>query len=152
MDGGQLHRLGRRLIELSRSVTAGQRGPSLTPGEEAVLEDVIRHPDSSIAKIHARTGFAQSHVSVSVGRLRQRGWITSSPDPTDRRRIHVRVAEHVLRAIAARARHPVDGVIGEALADDARARRVVNLLDELARLLLDDDRAKNDRRKTTVDS
>src|SRR5205807_233426 len=55
VDGGQLHRLGRRLIELSRAVTTQGSDPALTPGELAVLEDVLRHPDSSVSEIQART-------------------------------------------------------------------------------------------------
>jgi DNA-binding MarR family transcriptional regulator len=136
VDGGQLHRLGRRLIELSRAVTAEASDPSLTPGETAVLEDVLRHSDSSVSEIQARTGFVQSHVSASVARLRQRGLLETMPDPTDRRRTRVRVSTRARRAIAARSSRSIDDAITHAVADPDQARRVTVLLDELAQLLL----------------
>jgi Winged helix DNA-binding domain len=83
MDGGELHRLGRRLIELSSQVTGEPGDLRLTPGELAVLEDVIRHPSSSISETSKRTGFAQSHVSVSVSRLKARGLAATETDPAD---------------------------------------------------------------------
>jgi DNA-binding MarR family transcriptional regulator len=136
VDGGQLHRLGRRLIELSRAVTAEASDPSLTPGETAVLEDVLRHSDSSVSEIQARTGFVQSHVSASVARLRQRGLVQTTPDPADGRRTRVRVARDARRAIMARAGRRVDQAIARAVDDPDQARRVTVLLEELARLLL----------------
>lgn len=83
MDGGRLHRLGKRLIELSSQVTGEDSDLALTPGEAAVLEDVIKHPASSISEIHQRTGFVQSHVSASVSRLKARGLVEAATDPSD---------------------------------------------------------------------
>lgn len=136
MDGGQLHRLGRRLIELSRSVTSQGGDPGLTPGELAVLEDVLRHPNSTVSEIQARTGFVQSHVSACVAKLRERGSVRTSPDPTDGRRTRVRVPDNVVRAIVARASRPVDEAIAAAVPDPGQAERVTALLDELATYLL----------------
>src|SRR3954452_16774664 len=93
VDGGQLHRLGRRLIELSRQATGEPGDLTLTPGEAAVLEDVITHPGSSVSEIAQRTSFVQSHVSASVARLAQRGVLTAGSDPTDGRRTRVQVTE-----------------------------------------------------------
>ena len=136
MDGGQLHRLGRRLIELSRAVTTQGSDPALTPGELAVLEDVLRHPDSSVSEIQARTGFVQSHVSACVARLKDRGSVETAPDPADGRRTRVRVPEHVVRAITNRASRPIDDAVSGAVGDPELARRVTVLLDELASHLL----------------
>ena len=136
MDGGQLHRLGKRLLELSRAVTTQAGDPTLTPGELAVLEDALTHPGSSVSEIQARTGFVQSHVSVSVARLQQRGLVDTISDPDDGRRTRVRVSEAAKRAIMARASHRVDDAITHAVAGPDQAQRVTVLLDELARLLL----------------
>jgi len=136
VDGGQLHRLGRRLIELSRQVTGEPGDLALTPGEAAVLEDVITHPDSSVSEIAQRTGFVQSHVSASVARLTQRGVLTTGSDPTDGRRTRVRATEQTLKAISRRAARRVDDTLADAVTGPAATQRVTALLDELAQLLL----------------
>ncbi|WP_255949564.1 helix-turn-helix domain-containing protein [Streptomyces odontomachi] len=136
MDGGGLHRLGKRLIELSSQVTGESGDLSLTPGEAAALEDVIKHPDSSISEIQQRTGFVQSHVSASVSRLRKRGLVQASPDPHDGRRTRIRVADGTLHAISRRAARDIGEAVARAVPDPDRARRATALLEELAELLL----------------
>lgn len=136
MDGGQLHRLGRRLIELSAAVTGEAGDLILTPGETAVVEDAIRHPASSIGEISRRTGFTQSHVSASVSRLRRLGLVETAADPADGRRTRVQIADEAGSAIGRRAAHRIDDTIGRAVGDPAAAQRAVDLLDELAHLLL----------------
>jgi DNA-binding MarR family transcriptional regulator len=136
MDGGQLHRLGKRLIELSSQVTGEAGDLSLTPGEAAVLEDVIKHPASSISEIHQRTGFVQSHVSASVWRLKARGLVKAEPDPSDGRRTRVRVTGGAIQAITRRAARSVDQVISRTIGEPGQARRTTELLEELADLLL----------------
>jgi len=139
VDGGQLHRLGRRLIELSRAATAESGDPAMTPGEVAVLEDALTHADSSvsdISDISARTGFVQSHISTSVGRLKRRGLVDTASDPGDGRRTHISVTDVAERAITARAGRNVEDALATAVTDRAQARRVSALLDELAHLLL----------------
>ncbi len=134
MDGGQLHRLGKRLIDLSRQVTGEPGDLSLTPGEAAVIEDVIAHPDSTVSEIGQRTGFVQSHVSASIARLRDRGVLGTAPDPADRRRTRVRLADEAL--VAGRAGRGVEDVLRRAAADATDAKRAKAILDELARILL----------------
>jgi DNA-binding MarR family transcriptional regulator len=136
MDGVQLLRLGKRLVDLARDVTVQAGESSLTPGEIAVLETVLRYPDSSVGEIHVRTGFVQSHVSVSVARLRERGLIEITPDPADRRRTRARLTEPARQAILARARRPADDAITRAVGDAEQGRRATLLLDELAQILL----------------
>jgi DNA-binding MarR family transcriptional regulator len=136
MDGGQLHRLGKRLIELSSQVTGEVGDLPLTPGQAAVLEDVIKHPASSISEIHQRTGFVQSHVSASVSFLKARGLVEATTDPSDGRRTRVRIADQALQAITRRAARDIDQVIGHTIGDPAQARRATELLEELADLLL----------------
>ena len=108
----------------------------MTPAETAIIEDVAKNPGTSITEIGQRTGFVQSHVSTSVARLRERGVLETTPDPTDGRRTKVQVAPPAMRAIARRARRPIDDTITTAVADADTARRVTAMLDELAKLLL----------------
>lgn len=136
VNGGQLHRLGRRLIELSRQVTGEPGDLVLTPGEAAVLEEAIIHPDGSVSEIAQRTGFVQSHVSASVARLAQRGMLVTGPDPSDGRRTRVRATDQTLNAIGRRAARRIDDTLASAVADPAATQRVTALLDELAQLLL----------------
>lgn len=135
MDSGQLHRLGRRLIELSRAATSDSGDQPLTPAEAAIVEDVMKNPGASVTDIGQRTGFVQSHVSASVARLREREIVETAPDPTDRRRTTVRVTRAATRAIMRRSQRPIDDTIKTAVADARTARRVTALLDELAELL-----------------
>ncbi|MFI1973314.1 MarR family winged helix-turn-helix transcriptional regulator [Streptomyces cinnamoneus] len=135
MDGTQLLSLGKRLIELGRDAI-DQAGPtSLTAGEAAVVADAFRFPDCAVREIVARTGFAQSHVSASIARLRERGLLETAPDPVDGRRTLVRLTDRARRAVLARAGRPADEVITRAVADADRTERVIALLDELAELL-----------------
>lgn len=136
MDGVRLHRLGKRLIDLSREVTTDAGDARMTAGEVAVTEDVFTHPDSTVSDICARTGFAQSHVSASVARLKERGLVETATDPTDRRRTNVHLSDAARQAIMRRASRPAENTIEQTMADPAKARRVTALLDELADLLL----------------
>ncbi|MGN9839927.1 MarR family winged helix-turn-helix transcriptional regulator [Nonomuraea sp. H19] len=138
MNIARLRRLGRRLQELSKTVGEAD-GPPLTPGEEAVFEDVMRHPGSSVGEIQTRTGFVQSHVSASVARMRERGLLETGPDPADGRRTQVRVADVAMHTLFRRATTPVDEVVRKAVPDPADAERAVALLKELEALLITDD-------------
>jgi DNA-binding MarR family transcriptional regulator len=134
MDGVRLHRLGKHLIDLARQVTTDAGDTALTPGEVAVIEDVFKHPGSAVTEIQARTGFAQSHVSASVSRLREQGLLVAEPDPADKRRTRLTVADIAKRAIMRRAGRAADATIAEAVGQE-RAERVVKLLEELEKLL-----------------
>jgi DNA-binding MarR family transcriptional regulator len=136
MDSGQLHRLGRRLIELSRNASADPADPPMAPVEIAVLEDVIKNPDTSITEIGQRTGFAQSHVSTTVARLRERDLMLTTPDPSDGRRVRVRVSRAAMRGIMRRSHRPIHTAVEAAVSGQSAAPRVTALLDELAELLL----------------
>ena len=136
MDGDQLHLLGKRLIEIARVATDRPGDPAMTPGETAVLEAAMLNPDSSIGELAALTRFAQSHVSTSVTRLRERGLLRTTADPADGRRSRVQVTESAARAIVDRAARTIDDAVAAVVADPAEARRAAALLEELARLLL----------------
>ncbi|MFJ5230837.1 MarR family transcriptional regulator [Kitasatospora sp. NPDC088391] len=136
VDGVRLLRLGKRLTELGRETVTDHAARTLTPGEIAVVADVYRHPGSSVQDIRARTGFAQSHVSTSVARLRERGLLDAVPDPSDGRRTLLSASGLARDYVRDRAARPAGPVIAKAVGDPARARRVAELLDELAALLL----------------
>lgn len=133
VDAGELHRLGRRLVALSRSATGDPGDLALTPGELAVLEDVLVHPAASVTEIRERTGFAQSHVSTSVARLRERGLVSTAVDTADGRRTRVEATATTTAAIGRRAGRPIRPAL-EAVTGDPD--RVAELLHELAALLL----------------
>ncbi|MFC4330879.1 MarR family winged helix-turn-helix transcriptional regulator [Streptomyces andamanensis] len=135
MDGVQLLRLGKRLTDLGRDVVADPSGGTLTPGELAVIGDVFKHPGASVQDIRARTGFAQSHVSTSVQRLRDRGILLAAPDPADGRRTLLTLADQVRRVVHQRAAMPAEQVLSAALSDPGQTARAVALIGELARLL-----------------
>ncbi|MBD0673228.1 MarR family transcriptional regulator [Streptomyces sp. CBMA156] len=136
MDGVQLLRLGKRLTELGRALIIDPASEHLTAGEIAVIADVYRHPATSVQEIRVRTGFAQSHVSVSVARLREQGLLDAAPDPADGRRTLLTASEVARHAIRSHVARPAEPVIAKALPDPEQARRVTELLDELAGLLL----------------
>ncbi|MEV4560349.1 helix-turn-helix domain-containing protein [Kitasatospora sp. NPDC049285] len=136
MDGVRLLRLGKRLTDLGKELVTDPAAATLTPGEIAVVADVYRHPGTSVQDIRARTGFAQSHVSTSVARLRERGLLDAAPDPSDGRRTLLSTSELARTHIRTRAAGPAEPVIARAVPDPAQARRVTELLEELAALLL----------------
>lgn len=136
MDGGELHRLGKRLLELSAAATGEVGDLVLTPGEAAVVENAVRHPGSSVGEISRRSGFTQSHVSASVSRLRRHGLIETAADPADGRRTRVHVTGEAVTAIGRRAARGIEGALGAAAGGPEGARRALDLLDELAALLL----------------
>ncbi|MFJ8622023.1 MarR family transcriptional regulator [Kitasatospora sp. NPDC093550] len=136
MDGVRLLRLGKRLTDLGRTMITDPASARYTAGEIAVVSDVYRHPGTSAQEIRVRTGFAQSHVSASVARLREAGVLDATADPADGRRTLLTVSDRARGAIRARVAQPAEPVIATAVPDPAQARRVAELLDELATLLL----------------
>ncbi len=108
MTGNELYRLGRRLMAIARQAMADPDDPAVPAGETAVIDDVLDRPDSAVQDITARTGFAQSYVSATVARLRDKGWVETSVDPADRRRTLVRLPDLMVQAIAEREGRSLD--------------------------------------------
>ncbi len=124
-------------MEISRAVASDPGDPEVPLGEVMVLEDVLAHLESSIGEITERTGLAQSYVSATVGRLRSSGALHASADPSDGRRTLVHVNERLLGGVfAERGARNVEEAVAEALADPEAARQAMEMLEELARLLL----------------
>jgi MarR family 2-MHQ and catechol resistance regulon transcriptional repressor len=94
MEMSDLYQLGRRLTELAYEGMGGSE-LDLTPSEFLVLRDLFMNGRSSISDTVTRTGLAQSKVSTSVAKLRERGWVEISPDPHDGRKTLARVTDAV---------------------------------------------------------
>lgn len=126
--------LGRRLMKLGELAMRGADAPAIPVGTRLVMGDVLAHPGSSIKQITDRTGLQQSHVSVVVAAMRERGVVETTTDPDDRRRTLVSVSDGHTRRVAAAGAAPVDEVLAVALGDpDPQAvAEVVRQLDELA--------------------
>jgi len=138
MNGGQMHRLGKRLIQLAAAVT-GEPGETRLPlGEAAVFVEVLEGPGISIKEIHERTGLSQSHVAASVARLRNRGLLETAPDGGSAWRSNTRAqaSDYALQTISRRQSRPVDEAVIRAVGDPTQARRAIRLMDELADILL----------------
>jgi DNA-binding MarR family transcriptional regulator len=113
MNSTELFLLGRRLIKLAEEGLPGQGGNT---NARFVLLDVSSHPGSSISEITARTRFPQSHVSMLVTRLRDRGLLRTEVDPRDRRRTLVYIVPEAVRRAQRRITSTVEGPIARALA------------------------------------
>lgn len=134
MDGRQLNRLGRRLVELARQASTYPGDPIPSAGETAVLGEVVEYPGCSVRQLCERTGFVQSHVSALVAGLVERGLLRTETDPTDRRRTLVYPETPLTRGVERR-RRSIDETLAAALGDTDTAREAVELLDKLAALL-----------------
>lgn len=134
-----MHRLVRKLAEISRTVLADPDEPRLGVSEVTIIEDVAECDGTTVSEIAARTELAQSYVSRTVAKLRTAGVFTTAADPTDRRRGLVRIAPAMRRDVfRARGARPIDPALAGALGEDAdRLRHTLALLDELAAQLLD---------------
>ncbi len=137
MNGMQLYRLGRRLTKIGESAFMGPSIADLPPGVALILLDVFAHPGTSISEVVERTGLPQSHVSKSVARFRERGAVTTAPDPADGRRTIVTPTTWAQDVAARRTSGPIDTALAEALGetDTARVRAIVDLLESMAQKL-----------------
>jgi hypothetical protein len=117
----ELFHLGRKLMKLGEQAIP----PSRLSGEMAtsvrlVMVDILGHPGSSVSEITERTGFPQSHVSLSVARLRELGTVVTAPDPADRRRTLVRPVDGIMEKGIRHASVPIDQTVANALGDQAQ--------------------------------
>jgi MarR family 2-MHQ and catechol resistance regulon transcriptional repressor len=134
-----LYQLGRRLTELAYQGMGGSE-LDLTPSEFLVLRDLFMNGQSSISDTVSRTGLAQSKVSTSVAKFRDRGWVSTSPDPSDRRRTLVAITEVIkLQGDRRRARNAADALeLVLVDADPAERRQLAGALERLHQLLVGD--------------
>ncbi|UNB54755.1 MarR family transcriptional regulator [Mycolicibacterium sp. YH-1] len=135
MDRQRMHRLGRRLVKLSRQVHLEPQDVTPSPAEELILGDVMLYPGSAVADVVKRTGFTQGYVSKCVAALTDQGLLTTGVDPADRRRIVIEPSVMLVSATRRRT-PPLTDVLSDALGGEASATEVMAMLDELAELLL----------------
>lgn len=144
MESTELFLLGRQLMKLAEEGLPNGGGNS---NARLVLIDVSTHPGSSISEITSRTGFPQSHVSMVVTRLRDRGLLRTEVDARDRRRTLVYTVPEAVRQARRRITSRADGPIARALAtnDPAEVAEVIDALQMVAsrfRAASTDDAAK----------
>jgi DNA-binding IscR family transcriptional regulator len=133
----QLYLLGRRLTKIGESAFVGPSISELPPGVALILMDVFAHPGTSISEVVRRTGLPQSHVSKSVARFRNRGAVTSAPDPADGRRTLVTPTAWLIDAVARQTSLPIDAALTNALgeADSDSVKELIEHLEDLAHRL-----------------
>ncbi|MFD0685846.1 MarR family transcriptional regulator [Actinomadura fibrosa] len=117
MNGVELFLLGRTLMKIGEEVMPAPRGGPRggTRAVLVVLSDIVDHPDSAVGEIAERTGLPQSQVSTAVARLRETGSVVTAPDPADRRRSLVRVADTVSERVAEVRSTSIDAALAAAL-------------------------------------
>jgi MarR family 2-MHQ and catechol resistance regulon transcriptional repressor len=134
-----LYQLGRRLTELAYQGMGGSE-LDLTPSEFLVLRDLFMNGKSSITDTVNRTGVAQSKVSTSVAKFRDRGWVTTTPDPNDGRKTLATVTDEIkLQGDRRRARSATDALnLVLAAADPDERDELAAALERLHQLLVGD--------------
>jgi DNA-binding MarR family transcriptional regulator len=124
MRAAELHRLARTLRTIALAATENTGADQVNAGELAVLEDVARHPRSTIRDITVRTGLAQSLVSRIVHAVASAGALSVNQDGSDRRKVRVELSDRTRAAILQRADNPVEAALRSqtpGLTDDERA-------------------------------
>lgn len=114
MRAADLHRLARTLRDIALQATQNTGDDRVNAGELAVLEDIAKHPASTIGEITARTGLAQSLVSRITRTMADAGVLAITPDPSDRRKVRIELEETTRRAILQRADNPATAAIATA--------------------------------------
>jgi DNA-binding MarR family transcriptional regulator len=133
----ELFLLGRTLMKIGEEAMPAPRD-GRTGGTRAVLivlSDIVAHPDSAVGEVAERTGLPQSQVSTAVARLRETGSVVTAPDPDDRRRSLVRVADEPSGRVAEVRATTIDDALRAALGGDEHAGEVAAALEVLARRL-----------------
>jgi DNA-binding MarR family transcriptional regulator len=111
MRAADLHRLARLLREIALRATENTGQESVNAGELAVLEDIARHPGSTIRDITVRTGLAQSLVSRVTRAMADNDALTITSDQSDRRKVRIDVAPATRRIILRRAANTITEAI-----------------------------------------
>ena len=139
MQMHQLYQLGRTLIDAAQRAQ-GVHEHGMSQSEFLVLRDLFMNGRSSITETVNRTGLAQSKVSSSVAKLRDRGWVATATDPVDGRKTLAAVTEAVKlqgdRRRAQSATRALDTVLADA--EPAERAQLAAALERLHELLVRD--------------
>ena len=111
MRAADLHRLARDLRAIALLATENTGPDRVNAGELAVLEDIARNPNATIAEITRRTGLAQSLVSRISRAMADAGALTIEPDSNDRRKVRIDLAPDTRAMILDRASNPISDAI-----------------------------------------
>lgn len=134
MRAATLHQLGRRLSGLAGDMTHAQVAKGTTPGEMAILDDLLLNGRSAVRDITERTGFAQSHVSASLAKLTERDQVRWEKNPKDARSRWADLAPKERARLEEAAATRVEDALAEKLgAQDAE--KLVKLLSRAAKIL-----------------
>ena len=134
MRAATLHQLGRRLSSLAGDMTYAQVAEGTTPGEMAILDDLLLHGRSAVRDITGRTGFAQSHVSASLAKLTERGQVRWEKNPKDARSRWADLAPKERARLEEAAATRVEDALAEQLGTHD-AEKLVKLLSRAAKIL-----------------
>jgi DNA-binding MarR family transcriptional regulator len=134
MKSAELLLLARRLMKLAEE---GLPRNGVNNSVRFVLLDIAENPGSSISEITARTGYPQSHVSTSVIKLRESGFVRTETDPADRRRSLVWIVPEAVDRTHNRLISTADAAIRRAMGNppDAEVAEVVGALEVVAERL-----------------
>ncbi len=87
-----------------------------SPVEMLLLSEVYRNAPVSVGELRQSTGFAQSYISTLIARLSERGLLSLSTDPADRRRTlvspHPGMLGHLSTSLRLDARQVIDDLVG----------------------------------------
>lgn len=134
MRAATLHQLGRRLSGLAGDLTHADAEKGTTPGELAILDDLLLNGRSAVREITDRTGFAQSHVSSTLAKLTERGAITWEKNPRDARSRWADLAPRERARLEQAAATRVEDALAEQLGPK-EAEKLVKLLARAAKIL-----------------
>lgn len=134
MRAATLHQLGRRLSGLAADLTHANADEGATPGELAILDDLLVNGRSTVRDITGRTGFAQSHVSASLAKLADRGQVKWEKNPKDARSRWADLTQKERSQLADAAETRVEDALAAQLGR-SDAEKLVKLLARAAKLL-----------------
>jgi DNA-binding MarR family transcriptional regulator len=90
----------RRAEQVHGTLWVSQVGDIATPAQYALLSALAWRPDTDQRAAGGMASLDKSSAADVVARLIRRGWITSTQDPTDRRRKRLELSPSALRLLA----------------------------------------------------
>ena len=91
MNGLELYLLGRRLMRIGGDALPADSGVRrISPSARLVLTDAFEHLGASVDEVAERTGLPPDFVFTVLSRLADEGFVETTPDPADPRRILIR--------------------------------------------------------------
>lgn len=81
-----LRDVNRGLFEMARRI---KQQTGLPPLSMRVIGSILSVPGTTVSEIARQTGLAKSHVSQTVARLSELGFVEKRPDPADQRLVRI---------------------------------------------------------------